>query len=138
VSALGIHAGLALADVVAGLPVAAVVQWNREPPREMWSRVGAVLRGSASDDSFVLFSSRHWFFDVPFGRRVTSVQAGDGYGSAGSVYLSNLTQRGTPYRRIAWRLFRAKQPFYEVAAPLEHPTTVDGVEWHLICLEGPL
>lgn len=38
-SGLGVHAGLALAGVVAGLPVAAAVQWRREPPAEFWSTV---------------------------------------------------------------------------------------------------
>lgn len=74
-SGLGIHAGLALAGVVAGLPVAAVVQLRREPPPELWCPDG-------QNDPHA-----HWkaapFYTSPGGCRVTSVRdsgASDGDG----------------------------------------------------------
>lgn len=120
----------------AGLPVAAVVQWNREPPRVVWSRIGTTLSGADSDDSSALLGSSHRLAVEPGGLRVTSLEPGIGIGSARGFSLSSLVRGPAALRAAAKRLARATPSALWVDSAESRAVAVDGVTWHRVRLAG--
>ncbi len=130
---LGVHAGLALVGIIAGLPVAAVVQWNREPPAEVWSRIGITLPADDGTDE-ALFSPSHKFARSPGGPQVTSLRPGGGHGHAGHVQLSWLVQAPGALAEFRLRVLHVHPTVRWTEDQFDARRGDDGVVWHRIRL----
>ncbi len=131
-SGLGVHAGLAIAGVVAGLPVAAVVQWNREPPAEVWSN--STGRGGLwhADDWEDPCGPLQRFVNSPTGSRVTSMRACDasGCGTDWSVVTVAPFPRSAVYAAVGkWHV---RPPSQHVDWDPTRTITEQGVTWHRV------
>lgn len=133
-SGFGIHAGLALAGVVAGLPVAAVVQWRREPPSEVWYVSGA--DGDRSEMEPRLRTSP-WCYRSPGGSLVTSV------GLAGcDVHLGEARHSFLPApRALRWIAAVEQLPYgamdHEGFSSTGLAIASHGASWTRVMVVGP-
>lgn len=136
-SALGVHAGLALAGIVAGLPVAAVVQWRREPPAEIWSPFGCDFPRDASDLGPVEWGEFHRF-GLPHGRgRVTSVLPGTLGKGVGGCSLSSIVPGPGVFYGSGHSLRMGEAREYAVTDDPPLSVTQAGMTWRRIRVMAP-
>lgn len=123
VSALGTHAGLALAGVVAGLPVAAVVQVRREPPPELWCP-------DRRPDPHALWKTVP-FYTSPGGCRVTSVRDSGASDSQGGEWRSAFTFEPQGLERLVVELVPSHRgcPYLGVVRAADARVEHGGAAW---------
>lgn len=129
---------LALVGVLAGLPLAAVVQWNREPPRVIWSSVPEWFRVPGPDPLGPFPPGFLRLVLAPGGARITSVTHGRHFISTGNRFMHPGAVR-VP-RTLGMAESRLGLPSRYIPLRFDPPLVVevDGVGWHRVTTEPPM
>jgi hypothetical protein len=138
VSRRGLHTALALVGLFAGLPVAAVLQWNRRPPRVIWSSVPERFRPPGTDLFGPFPPGFLRIVLAPGGARITSVTHGRHFITKGNRFMLPGAVRAP--RTLGMAGSRLGLPFLYIPLHFDPPLVVevDGAEWHRVTTKPPM